>query len=141
MNAARHKVPDDPRRVQALIEALRDDDEGARDAAVGPLIEALEDAETEVRQAAVSCLEYIGDARAVEPLIEVLADETERTRGGATLGLKGAGHDAVPALMEALGRHPHAHVRELAAFTLGNIGDRRARDASKKASGDFEVSE
>jgi HEAT repeat protein len=113
--------------------------------AVEPLIAALGDEHSGVRRSAAFALGRIGDTRAVEPLVAVLPLEN------AASALIAIGDpQAVPSLLDALSFHrgaarelsrlgaagvepliaaltsPDKAVRELAAETLGDIGDRRA---------------
>jgi beta-lactamase regulating signal transducer with metallopeptidase domain len=91
--------------IQALREALKDEDQG-------------------VRQNALNALTQIGDPEAVGPLIEALKDQNWRIRAKAAngLGLHG-GTRSADALLGAL-RDTDFHVREQAAWGLGLAGDR-----------------
>ena len=105
-----------PEVVQALVGALKDENEVVRKAAafdlwrLGPeakaavptLIEMLKDKDKEVRLMAARVLEGIGPAAkaAVPALIEVFKDKDENVRVGAAEALGKIGPEAVPALIE-----------------------------------------
>ncbi len=89
----------DPRAVEALVQALRDEESvvraGAVDAlceigglAVEPLIQALKDENGIVRLGAVAALGGIGDVRAVEALTQATIDEDVRVKIGALIALE-----------------------------------------------------
>jgi HEAT repeat protein len=86
----------DPRAVQPLAAALKDETPGVREAAakalgeigdaraVEPLVAALKDEDNDVRQTAARSLgRLIGDTRAVEPLLAVLQSEAAWFRQAA----------------------------------------------------------
>jgi HEAT repeat protein len=106
----------DPRAVEPLLAALKDEDAKMRGVAaaalnellwglrgpqraeaplrdvealraVQPLIAALKGDDSAVRFAVAVGLGAIGDPRAVQPLIAALKDEDSHVRGGAALGL------------------------------------------------------
>ena len=89
----------DPRAVEPLIAALKDEDSDVRAAAayalgeikdpraVEPLIAALKDGDSDVRKAAAKALGEIKDPRAVEPLIAALKDAKWRVREAAAEAL------------------------------------------------------
>lgn len=130
--------------VEALVEALRDEDRFVRchaadalrrigDArSVQPLVQALKDEYEIVRLYAMEGLGRVGDAAAVEPLIRVLNDEFrevpyESLRKHVVEALAGVGEPAVEPLIEAL-KDEDVRVREAVAEALGGIGDERAAD-------------
>ena len=90
----------DPRVVEPLIAALKDENSGVRriaawalgviqdPRAVEPLITALKDEYSEVRWHAAWSLGEIQDPRAVEPLIEALKDEDSGVRLSAAWSLE-----------------------------------------------------
>ncbi len=121
--------------------------------ALVPLIGALKDADVRVRRAAAKAVSHINDPRAVEPLLAALKDPDRIVRGNAAEGLWGAGQRAVEALTplvndpdawvrcQALRALVHlkafepvlhalddrdSDVRQLAAGSLGYLGNRRA---------------
>lgn len=119
----------DPRAVEPLIVALKDEAymvrSGAASAlgeisdprAVDPLIEALSDDEWVVLGSVATALGEIGDPKAVDPLIEALEyEDSART-----------------ALLRAF---PNRWVRASAANALGDIGDTRAVGPLTVALGD-----
>lgn len=110
-----------PKAAQALGE-LRD----AR--AVEPLVKLLP--EQHMRMAAIEALGKIGDGRAVEPLIAILemqGAEHANVRKGVMTSLEAIGKPAVIPLIFLLqsGFRP---MREVAAQTLGRLGDPRAAE-------------
>ncbi len=122
----------DPRAVEPLIAALRDD--GVRMAAiealgqirdpraVEPLAAALNDREYSCREAAAEALGKIGDPRAIEPLVAAL----RHTASPAAAALAQIGDPrVVEPLIAALGDKDR-DVRKVAATVLGSIGDARA---------------
>jgi hypothetical protein len=81
----------DPRAIEPLISALRDEHQLVRSEAadalgrvgkdaVIPLLSALEDENQEVRSSAADALAITGDARAVEPVIAIFGAEETLTR-------------------------------------------------------------
>jgi hypothetical protein len=127
----------DPRAVDPLIEALRDDDINTTvfarislgeigSSAVDPLIQALQDKDYQVRSRAAYALGLIEDDRAVEPLIKVLSDDDWVVRENAAEAL-GMIRDerAVEPLIKAL-LDEEWLVRENAAEALGKVKDGRA---------------
>ena len=126
--------------IEALAQALRDEDPGTRERVVNalkqledpratlPLIEALDDSCEEVRRAVAWALSWVGDERARPTLIETLGDGNESVRLWAASGLRRVGDEsAVEALIEALS-DSYDSVREQAVLALARIGDRRAID-------------
>lgn len=128
---------EDPRAVQALIEALRTDADpevrttaawalgqiGSR-AAVPALLQALASDRAEgVRRTAAWALGEIGDPQAAPGLVETLRDGDAEIRQTAVwaLGQTRAGAGAAP-LAELLRSGTDAHLRESAAWALGQIG-------------------
>jgi len=142
----------DPRAVEPLIAALKDEDSDVRKAAaralgeikdpraVEPLIAALEDEELRVRAAAAEALGQIGDARAVAPLIAALKDTDKYVRKAATEALGKIGAPAVESLSAAL-KDTDKYVRKAAAYALGEIKDPRAVEPLIAALRDSDVRE
>ena len=100
----------DPRSVEALLAYLK-----ARDPSHS------------VRVVAAQSLGQLGKALSLKPLLEMLAGPGAEDRAAAAwaLGVSLRPVEAVEPLVEAL-KDKHADVREMAARTLGDIGDRRA---------------
>ena len=129
----------DPRAIEALIAALKDDSISVRidvvkalgriddPLVVEPLIAALRDESWPVRKAAVIALGRIEDPRAVEPLIARLRDKNSDVQERAAEAL-GSFNDprAVDALIAALQNKSNAGVAASAATALGRIKDPRA---------------
>jgi HEAT repeat protein len=130
----------DPRAVEPLSAALKDERFSVRQAAaealgkikdpraVEPLSAALKDAEGRVRLAAAEALGKIKDPRAVEPLIAALTDKNSDVRAAATEALVKIGAPAVETLIAALKDAEWRGVRQAAAEALGAIGDARAME-------------
>jgi len=131
----------DPRRLNALIEALKDSDREVRETALSalakirdprvfePLTAALQDASPDIRQQAAFGLGQMRDARAIEPLSAALKDTNADVREQAAFALgQLRAKSAVPALAAAL-KDTDADVREQAVFALGQIRDVSAIDA------------
>ncbi len=91
---------EDPRGVEPLIQALKDEDTIVRKNAitylgemgvlrtVEPLIQALKDVDGDIRASAANALGQIGDERAIKPLIQVMRnDKSEFVRKDASLAL------------------------------------------------------
>ncbi len=128
----------DPRVVEPLIAALKDEEKKVRETAafylgkigdprvVEPLIDALKkDEEKDVREEAAWMLGKIGDPRAVEPLIAALKDEEKKVREEAARQLGKIGDPrAVEPLIDALKKDED--VGWAAAMALEEIGDPRA---------------
>jgi len=141
------KLLEDPEqlRIEALVEALVNDDEFISRDALEPLIRIGEPAVEPLIGAAMDLLNGItvgqntdegwglwqianvlggiGDARAVEVLIEILSDGY--ACDGAVNSLVSIGKPAVEPLIEALGDEDE-DVRSSAAGVLGKIGNARA---------------
>src|SRR4030042_3481139 len=127
----------DPRAVEPLIEALKNDEfSGVRwiaaealsklgAPAVAPLIGALQHHNDDVRWKAAIALGEIGDPRAVEPLIALLCDEDRYVKGRAAHALGLIGEAAVGPLIRAL-REGDGNLRWGSAIALGKIRDTRA---------------
>ncbi|MFQ5976389.1 MAG: HEAT repeat domain-containing protein, partial [Candidatus Hydrothermarchaeales archaeon] len=128
----------DPRAVEPLIAALKDEDSDIRERvaevlgkiknprAVEPLIAALKDENWYVREQAAWALGEIKNPRAVEPLIAVFKDEVLNVRGKAAWAL---GEIKDPRAVEPLIATIKAkgwEVRCRAAEALGEIKDPRA---------------
>ena len=90
--------------VELLVEALKDENENVRRAALqalegigwqpadlNQLAKMLKNKDRLVRERAVSALGQIGDAQVVELLVETLKDESESVRGAALRALEGIG--------------------------------------------------
>ncbi len=121
-----------------LMIALKDDDDGVREAcvralgeisdpeAVPALLGALRDKAAPVRSSVAWALGEIEDPRAVVVLVKAVADVDVEVRRQAAWAL-GEIEDlaAVPALLTAL-KDADAKVRSQAAWALGEIEDRRA---------------
>ncbi|MCL6534415.1 MAG: HEAT repeat domain-containing protein, partial [Armatimonadetes bacterium] len=104
--------------------------------AVPYLIQALRDEHSGIREAACEALGQIGDARAIPALIQKLGDEYAGVRAGVCRALGRIGDvQAVPALIQKL-RDGKWQVREAACEALGQIGDARAVPALIQALGD-----
>ena len=102
----------DPRAVEALITALKD--------------ESVSD---NVRQAAGEALGKIGDARAVEPLIAILKNGSSDVRQAAAEALGKVGDArAVEALITALKQEKYWSLRQAAAEALDALGWKPAED-------------
>ena len=128
----------DPRAVEALVAALRDEDflvqQAASEAlgrigspAVERLIVAVGDLEQRsmARLVAVEALGSTGDARAVDPLLKVLQDGDDlRSTAATALGAIGDPR-ALTALVAVLS-HGEYTERVAAVRALGKIGDARA---------------
>jgi len=135
----------DPRAVEPLIHALRDEDPQVRKnavtalkwtqdpRAVEPLIGVLKDEVQEVREGAVQALGRLRDPRAVDPLIGVLRDWPSMYSVGRSL--KEIGEPAVEPLIAAL-TDDNSVVRAAAAKALGSIEDPRAVEPLILALGD-----
>src|SRR6185503_14281205 len=141
--------------VDALREALKDDDPGVRqqavialaqagdDPPVAALLEALTDPNWQVRANAASALGLRGGRNNVDALVAALRDTNWQVREQAAwaLGLKGDAR-AIEPLVDAL-KDEHAVVREKAAWALGLKGNRGSvegliealKDASPKVRG------
>ncbi|MCI0487135.1 MAG: M56 family metallopeptidase, partial [Blastocatellia bacterium] len=132
---------DNSRVVEALKEALKDEDPDVRRSALFALgqmgdssvteamIEALKSNDSQVRAQAAWALGMRGGQNAVEALIEALKDESAHVRAQAAwaLGMKGNGR-ATEALAAAL-RDENSHVRAQAAWALGMRGSRDGVEA------------
>jgi len=134
-----------------LMQAVKDDDAGVREAvvkalgeienaeAVPALLAALRDKVTAVRAAAAWALGEIEDPRAVEPLMRTLWDPEPDVRSQAAWAL-GELEDprAVEGLMGAL-KDKEPNVRRQVAWALGEIEDARAVPLLGKALGDTDA--
>ncbi|HEO66234.1 MAG TPA: HEAT repeat domain-containing protein [Spirochaetes bacterium] len=127
-----------PRSVNALIEALEDDDSQVRKNAVRSLgklrskkaipdlIELLDEEEGDLRNQAVRSLGLIGGKEVVGPLIAALDDEDKVVRMSAIWSLKLIRDKrALRGLIERLFEEDK-EVRAYAAQALGDFGDKRA---------------
>ena len=95
-------------------------------ATIEALTEALRDEDAEVRQHAVFALTQIGGPRATQALMAALKDADPEVRAKAVWGLGvRPGDGMVDQLMGAL-RDSNAEVRQKAAWSLGLKGDNRA---------------
>lgn len=137
-------------REELVMKALDDEDKHALTAAVnavgpetGP--DALErlgallagSPHPEVREAAANALGKVGAAESVGALVAALDDEHDNVRWFAVEGLRKLGaEEAVPSIAEILEKDPSPRVREIAASTLGALGQPAAVPALRKALGD-----
>ncbi|MCI0409463.1 MAG: HEAT repeat domain-containing protein, partial [Acidobacteria bacterium] len=124
--------------LDRLLQALRDEDSGIREAAVEalgnlgggaalePLLKALRDGDLTVRWAVGKALRALGDHAALEPLLKALRDEDSDVREAAAWALGNLGDRA--ALDPLLQTLQDSAVRSAAAAALGNLGDRAALD-------------
>jgi HEAT repeat protein len=124
----------DPRAVEPLIAALKDEKADVNQAASGalarlgepalePLVAALEDEDGRARAAAARALGLLGDVRAIGSLLAALGDEEAHVEASAALAR--LGEPAVEPLIAALkGGDPIT--RRSATIALGLGGDRRA---------------
>jgi len=99
--------------------------EGDVDASVVSRLEQLlaEPPQAEVREAAANVLGRIGSADAVPALMKALDDPADNVRWFAVEGLRKLGAvQAVPRISEMLQKDRSAHVREVAASALGELG-------------------
>lgn len=124
----------DPRTVEPLAAALKDDETVVRGAAaealgligdervIAPLVEALQDRDSYVRAVVAVALGRVGDARAAAPLAALLAD-TDEFVGYTVVHALGQIDDpkAAEHLVGALGCE-RASIRGAAAAELGNSG-------------------
>ena len=125
---------DNSRVVEALKEALKDEDPDVRHRALfalsqigdssvtEALVEAMKSNDSQVRAQAAWALGFRGGQNALDMLIEALKDESPQVRQQAAwaLGMKGNGR-AAEALASAL-RDENPLVREKAAWALGMRG-------------------
>ena len=81
---------------------------------------------------AARALGAVGDHKAVPTLAKAIADRDSSVRKAAARALADIGKPAVPGLIRLL-KHKNWHVRLLAAWGLGEIEDRRAIPALRKA--------
>jgi HEAT repeat protein len=119
--------------VDYLIEALKDEHHGVRQAAAealghignqkaaGPLISMLRDPYEDVRIAAVGALGHLKNILSIRFLVELFDDGYCGVRFAAADTLAAFGEHALPALIDALGA-PSVVVRITAARALGKLG-------------------
>lgn len=136
--AARQLGRKGPEAVPMLTEALGDENEDVRKAAIdslgniGPeakraipaLTESLKDEDADVSMAVIRSLRSV-DPEAITPLIEALKVEHGVVRRSAAQALMEMGpkaKDAMPALAEVLKSDPDDDVRCTAALALGSMG-------------------
>jgi beta-lactamase regulating signal transducer with metallopeptidase domain len=105
--AAKPEQRDNSSTIEALTEALRDED-------------------AEVRQHAVFALTQIRGPRAAQALMAALKDADPEVREKAVWGLGIRPGDGMVDLLAAALRDSHAEVRQKAAWSLGLKGDRRS---------------
>ena len=124
-----------PKPEQASTPATQQE----RDSAVEALNEALKDEDAEVRENALFALSQIEGRRATEALIAALKDATPQVREKAVWGL-GMRHSdaAIDPLIGAL-RDSNSQVRERAAWALGLNGNGRAIEPLMNALKDEDV--
>ncbi len=137
--------------VNALTDALRDEDAAMRAVAVGVLgsihpenlrdyqlsryLADLQDRDDAIRAQAAIALGAMGDERAIEPLIAALRDLDKTVRKNTTDALTRIGEPAVPMLIPLLG-DSETSVRVQAAIALRDIGSRLADPASLRLARD-----
>jgi len=141
----------DPAAMPLLLEFLKDERPEVRATAAGALgaigqssvvpalAEALRDGNEQVRASAALALGHIGQSSAVPALAEALCDENEQVRASAVAAL-GWIRDArvFPLLVGALKQgDAYAYVRQVAAETLGDLGDARAVEPLRNALTDY----
>ncbi|MFP5265624.1 MAG: M56 family metallopeptidase [Blastocatellia bacterium] len=93
---------------------------------VEALTEALRDEDAEVRRHAVFALTQIRGPQAAQALMAALKDADPQVRGKAVWGLGIRPGDGMVDLLAAALRDSHAEVRQKAAWSLGLKGDRRS---------------
>lgn len=120
--------------VEALIEALRHEDEEVREYAaeavgkiggkrgVEPLIETLKDGSWRVRMWAAWALGNIRESRAVEPLIRALSDDRLEVRRLAADALSNIGEPAIAPLIKVFSDEDSDLVARV-RYVLWNIGN------------------
>ncbi|MFN2302811.1 MAG: HEAT repeat domain-containing protein [Anaerolineales bacterium] len=96
--------------------------------AVEPLISALASFDQKIKRSVVKVLGEIGDSQSIEALINLLDERDLNLRYNVAKALEAIGEEAVNPLMNAL-QASNWYIRELAARTLGQIGDIRAINA------------
>jgi len=128
----------DARAVEPLIVFLNDEHarlcRAAKDAlgrigepAVEPLLVLIKESNEKVRMPAIAALGLIGDSRAVEPLITILNEKNYFVINTTSNALRNIGISAVEPLIVVLkDEHIAPVARNMAARTLGQIGDIRA---------------
>jgi tetratricopeptide (TPR) repeat protein len=90
-----------------------------------------------VREAAANALGKIGSQESVGALVQALEDPAENVRWFAVEGLRKLGAvQAVPRLSQLVERDPSGRVREIAATTLGELGQPAGVPALRRALGD-----
>lgn len=141
----------EPRAVDLLVAALRDNASEVREAAasalgrlgnpaaVQPLVRALEDSDNPVRLAAAESLMDLGDRHGaehlfnkleVEPLLRALNDPNEKDPNETVAqGILGEKNRGMELLVYALKEHPDQEVRRLAALVLTCADDPLATEA------------
>ena len=128
----------DPHSIEALTEALKDENEYVRSAASAALdkirdphaielsIEELKSNNPMTRAYSVEKMVIWKDPATVQPLISALGDSSPEVRQLSAKALGGIKDSrAVEPLIEAL-KDPEPSVRHDTALALGHIGDRRA---------------
>ena len=130
-----------PKTVYALIDLLKDNNKGVRQAAlkslaehkspesVQPVCQLLRDPDLMVQSTAIDTLVNIRDGKTVSHLIEILQDESEYVRRAAVEVLNEVGDQrAIKDLLNAL-RDADWWVKVRAADALGSIGGPKVIDA------------
>jgi HEAT repeat protein len=120
---------------QVLVTAIEAVEVSTGQEAVSRLQELLTNsAYVPVREAAANALGRVGSDKSVPVLMAALDDAAENVRWFAVEGLRklGAGQ-AVPRVSEMLEKDPSPRVREIAASTLGELGQPAAVPALRKA--------
>jgi len=142
----KYKLLDDPRTVDLLIHALKNNPDlggsylydildtltNIGTPAVGPLIQVLLDGNIEPtrRSLAVEALGEIADPRAIYPLIQNLKRD-DCDVDAVVVALTRIGDAAIEPLISTL-KDEDPTLRENAAFVLGYIGDARSVDALRE---------
>ncbi|MFH1680347.1 MAG: HEAT repeat domain-containing protein [Candidatus Eisenbacteria bacterium] len=136
------------RYLQTMITAIAEKNDPMRnrmfiklrvlgDDSVAPLLAALEHESPDARRYVAFTLGFFEDPRVAGPLLALFASDPEvpvRTAAAEALGRQRS-KDAVDPLIAALS-DAIASIRQSAAYSLGLIGDPRARPALERAKGD-----
>ena len=132
------------RAVKPLLEALKDEEEYVREAAVWalgeighktavePLMLAVNDRDRYVREGAVAALGKIKDPGVVQPLVRALQDHDESMRRAAEEALGRLGRIALPDLVTLLGAEDW-DIRWRVTHIMGQTKDSSVLDALCRA--------